>query len=217
MSSALAELIASILAETGESEQELAARLGVSKDEIHMLEVAIEQSQSDVHRSILGGWQFGSDRKDDDAWQYFTRLRKQVAHRAEMGKGSDESVLMTLLAMQQPPSESMVAAARKTIARLIELLDLSLEQVATILGVAIEQVVEWTGDRGTPPAYAVAELHQLDDALSTLEHLFNPERIPQIIRRPAELFGGESALDLILRGDLPLVVAKYDESLHYAR
>ncbi len=52
-------------------------------------------------------------------------------------------------------------------------------------------------------------------ALDRLLHLFKPESLAQVIRRPAELFDGKRALDWILEGRIAEVADRYDVALSY--
>jgi len=52
-------------------------------------------------------------------------------------------------------------------------------------------------------------------ALTRLLALFRPERLPEVIQRPADLFDGERALDWIRRGRAAEVADRYEMALSY--
>jgi hypothetical protein len=55
----------------------------------------------------------------------------------------------------------------------------------------------------------------MGEALDRLLALFQPARLPLAIRRPAELFDGERALDWILRGRIGEAAGRYEIALSY--
>ena len=58
-------------------------------------------------------------------------------------------------------------------------------------------------------------VNRASSAVMRLAAIFRPERLPQVIRRKAALFGGESALDWILRGQIHEVADRYETTLAY--
>ena len=104
---------------------------------------------------------------------------------------------------------------REIVRRLMTLLDLSFDQVGRLLGLSGETVRRW--ERGTHeiPAERLADLTTTEAALRRLLTVFRPERIAQAIRRKAELFSGETALDWILRGRIVDVADRYETALVY--
>lgn len=84
-----------------------------------------------------------------------------------------------------------------------------------MLGVSGETVRRW--ERGlTPiPLDPAAAITGMEDALDRLEALFRPDRLEWVVRRQADLFGGERALDWILRRRLAEVVVRYERELRY--
>jgi hypothetical protein len=94
-------------------------------------------------------------------------------------------------------------------------LGLSLDHLARMLSVAGDTVRLWERGYGEVPASRFGELLLADKALDRLLTLFRPERLPQVIRRKADLFEGEEALDWILRGRIADVADRYDSALSY--
>jgi transcriptional regulator with XRE-family HTH domain len=107
------------------------------------------------------------------------------------------------------------AQARLILRRLMAYLGLSLDHLARMLSVAGDTVRLWERGHGELPASRLGELLLADKALDRLLTLFRPERLPQIIRRKADLFEGEEALDWILRGRIADVADRYDAALSY--
>lgn len=105
--------------------------------------------------------------------------------------------------------------ARRILRRLMTSLDLSQDEVGRMFGVAGETVRRWEHGSTPVPAKRLAALTSAEAALDQLAELFQPERLPLVIRRSAQLFDGESALDWILRGRIQEVADRYDRVLSY--
>jgi hypothetical protein len=52
-------------------------------------------------------------------------------------------------------------------------------------------------------------------ALERLLAIFRPERLPEVISRPAEAFGGQRALDWVLSGRIAEVAGHYEQAVQY--
>ena len=104
---------------------------------------------------------------------------------------------------------------RQIVRRLITHLGLSYDQLGRAFNISGETIRRW--DRGSHPIpeERVAELSQADTSLSRLLEIFQPERLSQVVRRKAELFGGETALDWIVRGRIGDVADRYEVALAY--
>lgn len=107
------------------------------------------------------------------------------------------------------------AEAREIIHRLMGGLDLSRAELGRVFDVSGETVRRWERGMVQVPTEKMATLTRADAALSRLLELFEPDRLPLVTRRPAELFGGESALDWMLRGRLVEVADRYERLLAY--
>jgi len=73
----------------------------------------------------------------------------------------------------------------------------------------------WESGRTTIPKESLAQLQAASAALSRLPAIFPPERLPQVIRREAELFDGKPAVDWIVRGRIADVAERYESALAY--
>lgn len=107
------------------------------------------------------------------------------------------------------------AHARLILRRLGAYLGLSMDHLARMFEVAGDTVRLWERGHGEVPAGQRTELLLADKALDRLLELFRPERLPQVIRRKADLFDKEQALDWILRGRIADVADRYDTALSY--
>lgn len=107
------------------------------------------------------------------------------------------------------------AFGREIVRRLMIHLALSYDQLGRALNISGETVRRW--ERGTHPIPddRMAELIRADAALARLLAIFQPERLPQVLRRKADLFRGDAALDLVLRGRIGDVADRYEVALAY--
>lgn len=92
--------------------------------------------------------------------------------------------------------EARVRAA--PLERLMTTWDLSAAATGRLFGVSRQAVAKWRGS-GVPDERAVA-LADLAAATDVLERYVRRDRIPAVVRRPAELLGGMSLLDLAAAG-----------------
>ena len=101
--------------------------------------------------------------------------------------------------------------------RLRTCLDLSQEDLGTMFGATGEDVRAWESGAAEIPELTFARLVSADGALDRMLWLFRPDRLPQVIRRRAEAFDGERALEWILDGRIAEVAERYDSGLSYQR
>lgn len=94
-------------------------------------------------------------------------------------------------------------------------LDLSREDLGTMFGVGGETAGAWAEGAQEIPETTFAKMVAAETALDRMLWLFRPERLPQVIRRRAEAFDGERALDWILDGRIAEVAERYDSGLSY--
>jgi transcriptional regulator with XRE-family HTH domain len=104
---------------------------------------------------------------------------------------------------------------RHTARRLMSRLSLSYDQLGRAFGVSGETVRRWERGSHPIPDERLADLAHADGAIGRLEGMFQPERLPQVVRRKAGLFGGEAALDWILRGRIGEAADRYETALAY--
>lgn len=95
--------------------------------------------------------------------------------------------------------------------------ELSYGDLARLFGVSDETARRWAQGLSEPSPRALPVLRELHDASRRLARFFRPERIAEVLRRPAELFDGETALEWILRARIRDVADRYDMLLSYQR
>jgi hypothetical protein len=96
-------------------------------------------------------------------------------------------------------------------------LGLGYGEIGRMFGVPGQTVRAWaTGEMATPEEYA-ARISEAHGALLRLLRLVRPDRLAQVVRRPAEAFGGRCALDLIVEGRIAEVAETFEAILEYWR
>ncbi len=96
-------------------------------------------------------------------------------------------------------------------------LDLSREDLGTMLGLTGDAVRAWEERSEEMPEIVLGRIIAAHTALDQLLGVFLPERLPLVIRRRAAAFDGERALDWILDGRISEVAEKYDAGLSYLK
>lgn len=105
--------------------------------------------------------------------------------------------------------------ARQTLAEMKSRLRLSYDELGQMLGVSGETVRRWEQGFSHASDENIGKIRQMFDALQKLTRIFQPERLPDVLRRKAEAFGGERALDWILRGRIAEVANQYETAFAY--
>ena len=111
--------------------------------------------------------------------------------------------------------QAKTARGQAILARLAGALGLSHDDLGHLLGVSGETIRRWAHGKISIPEKQLAKLDSADAAVTRLSALFRSERLPEVIRRPAELFGGERAIDWIQRGRIAEVTDRYELALSY--
>lgn len=101
------------------------------------------------------------------------------------------------------------------VVRLQTTLGLSRDEIGRVFGVDADTVERWRDGLDLITSERFADFQEVADSLNLLEATFLPDRLPDVIRRPASLFDGERALDWILRGRIKEVAERYDRLLMY--
>lgn len=112
-------------------------------------------------------------------------------------------------------SELGAAQSRAALRSLMARLELSQDDLGRMFGVSGETIRRWERGVTSIPAQRSAEILAAESGLRRLQDLFRPERLAAAIRRSAELFNGESALEWILRGRIAEVADRYEQALLY--
>ena len=96
--------------------------------------------------------------------------------------------------------------------RFVTLWDLSNAAAARVFGVSRQAFSKWRA--AGPPASRSIGVADLAAATDLLDRYVKRERIPAVVRRPADLLGGRSLLDVAEQGDthavLECVAAMFD-------
>ncbi|MDA2923898.1 helix-turn-helix domain-containing protein [Acidobacteria bacterium AH-259-L09] len=149
--------------------------------------------------------------------------RPHAGFRKKLRSWSDEKAqeateIMTMFnaAVSEEISESSkLSRGRQVLRRLMSHLGLSFDDVGRMLGVSGETARRWERGASKISDDYLARLDEMDDALRRLIRLFLPERLSLVIRRSAELFDRERAIDWILRGRIRDVVDLYELALSF--
>lgn len=96
-------------------------------------------------------------------------------------------------------------------------LDFSHEDIGAMLGLTGADVAAWENGSAPLPEPVLGKLRSANAALDQLLTLFVAARLPQVIRRRAEAFNGERALDWILDGRISEVADRYESGLAYVK
>jgi transcriptional regulator with XRE-family HTH domain len=124
-------------------------------------------------------------------------------------------VLFNLAVFEILRGSQVQGRGREAVRRLMSRLALSYDQLGRAFGVSGETVRRWERGSHPIPDERLADLSEAEGALGRLEGMFRPERLPQVVRRKAELFDGEAALDWILRGRIGAAADRYEAILAY--
>jgi len=104
---------------------------------------------------------------------------------------------------------------RETIDVILSSLGLSYAQAGQLLGVSAVTVRRWHRRATAIATEKLALLAEVEDAIGRLSAMFLAERLPQVIRREADLFDGEAALTWILQARIGEVADRYEGLLGY--
>ncbi len=136
--------------------------------------------------------------------------------KVEPRAGLDEWLLMWTCAVEEYLRErAQESSARATLRRMITGLELSFEELGRAFSVTGETVRRWERGETPVPARRIADITRADAMLDRLRSLIRPSRLPAAVRRKAELFDGESALEWFLAGRFEAVAEGYEQQLRY--
>jgi hypothetical protein len=120
------------------------------------------------------------------------------------------------LALFRFESEETVSNdGRQVLRELIATLKISFDDLGKMFKVSGETVRRWENGTSSLPVDKTATILSTRAPLDKLLQIFQPERLPVVIRRDADLFDGERALDWILRGRIADVASRYEVTLRY--
>jgi hypothetical protein len=124
-----------------------------------------------------------------------TRLRNPAARRSSTSKLGDDT--------------------RRALNDFLDTLELSYDEAGRLFGVSGETVRRWALGNSSVPLATGGDVLLYHAGVERLQAMFQPERLPSVIRRSAELFDGERAIDWIMRGRIAEVAGRYERILRY--
>lgn len=144
------------------------------------------------------------------------RLPERILARRGEEQALEDLVQMFPMAVYEATASARKESdGREILRRLMTYLDLSFDHVGRMLDVSGETVRRWERGVSRIPTEALATLELADSALDRLVTLFLPQRLPEVMRRKADLFDGGRPLDWILRGRVADVADRYELALTY--
>jgi DNA-binding transcriptional regulator YiaG len=143
------------------------------------------------------------------------KVQKILAKHRDERELEELAQVFPLVVFEEAASAGKATSGRDILRRMSACLGLSFENVGRILNVPGETVRRWERGISRIPSDALATLEIVDSALTRLTRLFLPQRLPEVLRRKAELFDGSRALDWILQGRIADVVDRYEQALRY--
>jgi transcriptional regulator with XRE-family HTH domain len=208
-----------ILEERGVGAPDLAKELGMSvpmlESELGKLLPNSELYELTVHKLALPHRQ---ETMLHDAWlRQALLVVPSPASKEPTPTSEAAATLAALLRGWQLGSKRLNDETVATLHALESDLGLSHAELARMLDAPEEDVLSWLQGTSMVPLFVIARAKAFRSALDTLKHLFRAERLREVLRRPADLFGGRPAIDLIRNGELQIVAEKYDRALEYSR
>ncbi|MFT4564423.1 MAG: DNA-binding XRE family transcriptional regulator [Gammaproteobacteria bacterium] len=105
--------------------------------------------------------------------------------------------------------------AGHVLAGILSTWDLSQSETARLLGISRQAVGKWI-ERGAP-ADRAKMIGDLAAATDLLVHYIKRDRIPAVVRRPIPAMNNHSLVDLLERGDTPLLLATCREMFDFQK
>ncbi len=87
--------------------------------------------------------------------------------------------------------------------RTVRLWDISIADLGRMFGVSRQAAAKWLADG--PPAARRDDIALLDEITDLLDRWVKRERIPAVVRRPVDVLGGRSRLEVALAGELEVL------------
>jgi len=186
-----------------------------------------EEAAVQLTESILDEFERSSLREFRDALDAYARtlvgIRREVAVRREelpSPEIAETQDVEWLVLFSQAVEEAISRAATEGQARtalrsLMTHLDLGQDELGRLFGVSGETVRRWERGKSRISSGSEAAILAVDSAARRLLEIFRPGRLALVLRRKAELFEGETALEWILRGRVDEVVERYERTFLY--
>jgi len=158
------------------------------------------------------------------SWERMHAIRNELVHgllsslekKLQPSEVDREFLLSFSLAVAEKlRTDTSESQARQSLRNVLTRLELSIEDLSRIFAVSVGDIEAWESGRRPMRTEYQSIVNRASSAVMRLAAIFRPERLPQVIRRKAALFGGESALDWILRGQIHEVADRYETTLAY--
>jgi DNA-binding transcriptional regulator YdaS (Cro superfamily) len=107
-----------------------------------------------------------------------------------------------------------LSSEREPLRRIAEVFALSVTDLARLFGVRRQAVGQWLAS-GVPPGRA-AKVNAIARVADILERNLKPDRLPGVVRRPADAYGGLSMLEMIERDRHDELVALVEDAFDWA-
>jgi transcriptional regulator with XRE-family HTH domain len=152
--------------------------------------------------------------------ELFRGLRNHLVHPPAFNlnltaEGAELVAIFNVAVAERFRAEGVAWQGRQIVRDLIVRLGVARDEVAKMLRVPSETLDSWESGRTKIPTDSLTQLQAAGTALSKLLGIFQPERLPQVIRREAELFDGKPAVDWIVSGRIAEVAERYERVLAY--
>ncbi|HZU27244.1 MAG TPA: helix-turn-helix transcriptional regulator [Bryobacteraceae bacterium] len=168
--------------------------------------------------SLIETW-INSSLLIDPQKEILRSIRNRWAHHLPAHKlTSDDGELLAIFnaaVAERFLAEGAAWQGRQIVRDLLVRLDVTREELASMLRVPEKAVEDWESGRATIPKNNLDQLQHAGTALTKLLSIFRPERLPQVIRRKASLFDGQRAIDWIVHGRISEVAERYESALAY--
>lgn len=99
--------------------------------------------------------------------------------------------------------------------RIKDIRALSPDEVARLMAVDSKVALAWLAGGEIPLLYTV-QLDKMLESLDRLVQMFEPKRLPEMLRRPAPVFADRAAIEIILQGGIEYVADAYERLLTYS-
>lgn len=124
-------------------------------------------------------------------------------------------VVFAQAALERINKERSVDRARTALRSLMTCLQLGQDDMARLFAVSRETIRRWEQGKTAIPIEKETKILEVEVGLSRLQEIFRPDRLAAAVRRQADLFDGETALEWILRGRIREVADRYETAFLY--
>jgi transcriptional regulator with XRE-family HTH domain len=199
------------------SPQKLASELGMSNDELESELGSLLPGErvlsTTIDRLRLAGHE--ADRLKT-VWSMQAAALVPWDAPADEQAGSPTALVLSLLGGRHVDHQQLSYDAREILERFARTLAMENSDLASMLDVTEAEVESWRSRDSLIPLFVIARTKAFAYGLEVLARLFAADRLPDVVRRPAALFDGRAAIDLIRQGDVESVAEKYDHALQFS-